>query len=708
MKRTYSGVLGSEEIVNYYEPQDIEKVIKSFDEIKTQTKNKVTYYDIPCSFDIETSSFYNKFNQLNEKVAIMYEWTFGFGGEIIIGRTWQEFITMYYKIVELLELDKDKRLVIYVHNLAFEFQFIRKIFEWSHIFSLEKRKPIQALTEEGIEFRCSYLLSGYALRNLNKCISMFNIRKMDGDLDYKLIRTSITPLTKKELHYCINDVVVVMCYIYELSKKYGGIVRLPLTKTGFVRNYCRRHCLYEDSKKVYTKKYLKYRELMDKLTLDVETYEQLKRAFMGGYTHASMHHATQVEYNVDSFDFTSSYPYVMVSNEFPMSKAIKVQPKTVDEFNNYLEKYCCLFDIELKNVQSVELETYISSSHCKVLINAEEDNGRVVKADRLVTTVTEQDFYIIKNLYTWEETTVFNFKIFKKDYLPKDFVLSILKLYNDKTQLKDIPSQYMEYMIAKENLNSCYGMTVTDICRDEIIYETEWDSVKPNLEEAIDKYNSSVKRFLYYPWGVWVTAYARRNLFSAIFELKEDFIYADTDSVKILNYEKHKTYFEKYNYLVEKKLEIACKYHGIDFNLTCPKNIKGIKKQLGVWEHETEDCKYTRFKTLGAKRYLVEINGEYHLTVAGVNKESAIKYMCKKSKDPFKIFDNNLCIPKEYSGKNILTYIDDEKVGTVTDYLGNTTIYRELSGVHFEQGEYNLSLSNSYIEFLLDIQNIVK
>ena len=41
-----------------------------------------------------------------------------------------------------------------------------------------------------------------------------------------------------------------MCYIYELSKKYGGIVRLPLTKTGFVRNYCRKHCLYEDNKNI--------------------------------------------------------------------------------------------------------------------------------------------------------------------------------------------------------------------------------------------------------------------------------------------------------------------------------------------------------------------------------------------------------------------------------------------------------------------------
>ena len=77
-------------------------------------------------------------------------------------------------------------------------------------------------------------------------------------------------------------------------------------------------------------------------------------------------------------------------------------------------------------------------------------------------------------MYKWEDLIVANFRIFEKAYLPKDFVLSILTLYKDKTELKGIESKYMEYMIAKENLNSCYGMCVTDICRDEISYNKEW------------------------------------------------------------------------------------------------------------------------------------------------------------------------------------------------------------------------------------------
>ena len=59
---------------------------------------------------------------------------------------------------------------------------------------------------------------------------------------------------------------------------------------------------------------------------------------------------------------------------------------------------------------------------------------------------------------------------------------------------------------------------------------------------------------------------------------------------------------------------------------------------------------------------------------------------------------------KGYSGKNIVTYIDEEKVGFVTDYLGNTNMYHEMSGVHLDETDYNLSLSDKYIEFLLGIE----
>ena len=63
-------------------------------------------------------------------------------------------------------------------------------------------------------------------------------------MDYSLIRHSNTELTEKELGYCINDVLVVVAYIQETIEREGNITKIPLTKTGYVRNYTRNNCMY--------------------------------------------------------------------------------------------------------------------------------------------------------------------------------------------------------------------------------------------------------------------------------------------------------------------------------------------------------------------------------------------------------------------------------------------------------------------------------
>ena len=147
-----------------YHPSNINYVLDHLGELPTCHHMGITYYNIPSSFDIDTSSFYNN----DEKVAIMYEWTFGINGLVIIGRTWKQFILMMKYICNYLVTDPKHRLVCYIHNLGYEFQFMRRYFEWHKIFALEERRPIYALTDSGIEFRCSYLLSGYSLAKLGE------------------------------------------------------------------------------------------------------------------------------------------------------------------------------------------------------------------------------------------------------------------------------------------------------------------------------------------------------------------------------------------------------------------------------------------------------------------------------------------------------------------------------------------------------------
>lgn len=701
MTDIFDDFLKSEKI---YHPDDIIEVLNLAmqDEKPFKTRKKIAYYNVPCSFDIETSSFMRD----GQKVAIMYEWTFGINGLVVIGRRWNEFFPMLEKIVDYLGLSTDTRLVVYVHNLAYEFQYIRKWLDWEKVFSISNRKPIYAVTTSGVEFRCSYLLSGYSLAKIGENLRTYHIKKMVGDLDYEKVRHSETPMTDAEIGYCVNDVKVVMAYIAEKIVSDGDISRIPMTKTGYVRNFCRKKCYYEDkrTRKKKSYKYLRYMEIMKGLHLDVEEYKQLKRAFQGGFTHANPFYSGKVLENVSSDDFTSSYPAVMVAEQFPMSSSERVQIASKADFEHNLKYYCCLFDVEFIGLKPIIFyENYISRSRCWGVEKAVLNNGRVVSADRLFTTVTEQDFLIIRKFYTWEHMRVGNFRRYRKGYLPKDFILAILKLYGDKTTLKGVDGKEVEYLSGKEMLNSTYGMTVTDIIRDEVTYkDDEWGVEVPDYGKAIADYNESRSRFLFYPWGVWVTAYARRNLFTGILAFGEDYVYSDTDSIKSLHRENHTDYIDKYNRIIQTQLENAMDYHGLSYDLIRPKTIKGVEKPLGVWDYEGT---YDKFKTLGAKRYMVEKDGDINITVAGLNKKACVPYMLEKWGD--KVFDNfsdNLYIPPEHTGKNTHTYIDDERRGIVTDYLGNSAEYWELSSVHLMQADYSLSLAREYVDYILNVQ----
>lgn len=200
-----------------------------------------SFYNIPAGFDIETSSFYFK----NQKCAIMYEWTFGINNYITYGRTWDQFKILLDAVSQILQTSISNRLIVYVHNLPYEFQFMRQHFSWTKVFLLDDRKPVYAITDKGIEFRCSLKLSGKSLANTAKDLNKYPVEKMVGDLDYSKIRHSTTPLTSVELKYCEHDVRVILNYIQEKIETDGNIIKIPLTNTGYVRRYCKNACFPE-------------------------------------------------------------------------------------------------------------------------------------------------------------------------------------------------------------------------------------------------------------------------------------------------------------------------------------------------------------------------------------------------------------------------------------------------------------------------------
>ena len=737
---------------DHYFTADSDGIAKWFKEISSTNlpvikKGKQWYWNIPASFDIETSS-YKKYGR---KYATMYMWALNINGSTIVGRRWSEFTSVMKEVAMRMHTD-ETRLIIYVHNLGYEFQFMRGWFNFSNVFASKERRPIYAQISSGVEFRCSYILSNYALAYIGeKLLMTYQVQKDVGALDYSKKRNWLTQLTPEEYWYNVHDVQVVTSFIQEKIENEGGITEIPLTNTGYVRKFSREYCFTQmsDDPKLVRKFKARYHEIMNSLQITSECeYNQLNEAFGGGFTHANPYHSGHVMDNVFSMDLASSYPAVMVMKKFPMGRCTFIGKAEISDLD-WLTKsgYCAVFTIKIKGLETTfRWDNYISSSHCSVLSkDAVLNNGRVVSADECQLVVTELDFDIIRRTYTWESLEIHNLRVYPTGYLPRPFIMAILHLFGKKTSLKDVKGKEVEYMVSKNMINSAYGMSVTSIIRDIYDYMngTGWSTHDGNVEKQLTDYNKSYNRFLFYGWGVWVTAHARHNLWDAILECGSDYIYSDTDSIKALNYDKHKGFFALYNLNIKSQLQNVCNYYSIPYSKCTPLTPDGEKKVIGVWEREKD---YKHFKTIGAKRYLFEyMNGMINFTISGVNKKYGMPYLLneyahvdlklaklaynprfdqkKESEEAmnkicddrnngltnykliFSEFNEGLYFPAEFTGKQTLTYIDEPIMDRFTDFQGNTATIFEYSAIHMEPQGYYMSKSDDYISFLKGIKD---
>lgn len=688
----------------YYKSTDIVEFCKTKHAemnamLKRYKKNGVyiRYYNIPVSFDIETTAF----EKNGKEYSYCYLWQFNIDGVVFIGRSLREFLNFIQKLNNGLRLCERKRLIVFVHNLAYEFQFMKDLFEWKEIFALSKYKPIRAVVSDfDIEFRCSYKLSNLSLATLSEFTKS---KKLVGDLDYEKLRHSKTPLTSREMKYAIYDTEVVVEYIRQMIDEYGDLHNVPLTSTGKVRKAVKTSVLQ-------SKKY-KYAVQDIKIKTD-EELTLIQRAFTGGFTHGNYNHVGENCYNVTSYDLTSSYPSRICCSYFPMSNGRKVKIKSKKHFEYLLNNNCCIFEVKFKKIESkISYEHFLSLHKCYGVVKPTIDNGRIVSAETLTTVITEVDLNILKQCYEWEKMEIGVCYVYKRGYLPKEFIENVLEWYTLKTTLKGVDGKEKQYALYKTYVNALYGCMVTKINNPEIeLINGEWLEHEKSVSKILDDYNNNGTRFLCYQWGVYVTAHARSILWQAIFELKNDYIYADTDSVKFFNPDKHKKFFEKANTDIINSLKKMCLYTGIDFEKCCPKTVKGIEKPLGVWDF---DGGYKVFKTLGAKRYItISENNELNITIAGLSKNQGKLYFIKKNGKygAFSAFSDNLYINAGDTGKLTHKYIDLKETvkTTLTDYNGISDEVLINSCVYLTGAPFTLQLSELFKKFLQGYRNEVQ
>lgn len=560
------------------------------------------------TFDIETTTIWNRQDDGTpcDAEAWMYHFQFCIDNKVIFGRTWEEF-QYFIEQLQRIGIDENHFIICYVHNLAFEFQFMRRFLTFISVFARKKRKPIKAQCFEGIEFRCSYILSNMSLEKF--CENERNVIhcKNSGVYDYSKIRTPITPMTEIEESYCYNDVRgLYECIESRLAE--DTLLSIPLTSTGYVRRQY-RNAMRADRKAM---------KIVQSIYVSRATYQLLKQAIRGGDTHANAFWVNENLENIESRDESSAYPYAMMVCKYPMNTFAQVNPGNLLEWKDKKD-YALLMHIKITNVHYIGKTgmPYISFSKCQNVKKSVNDNGRILSAESLEMTCTDIDMSIIEEVYKYSELYCSRLYVSKYDYLPHPIRETLLQLFTEKTLLKGIPDKEYEYMKSKNRVNGSYGMMVTDVLQDEITYNLgEWGEEEVNIEEKLERYNKDKNRFLAYQWGVWVTAHARYNLHCGREPLGRDVIYSDTDSNK--HFDCHDDFYNNLNSQIIKRIEESPLPPIVEKN--------GKKVYMGVWEH---DASYLEFKTMGAKKYCYRDrqDGKIHVTVAGLSKKLGSKRM---------------------------------------------------------------------------------
>lgn len=601
--------------INWYQVIRARGIIPPLPKRKPDMPGGRYIIDAVTAFDIETTRLDLPIpdGAMQNSHSFMYVWQFQFEDITVMGRTWDDFLMMTECIRSALEQIKTDdnlptvpRLVSFIHNASYEWQFIQGIYHFQNedVFLRENRKVIYFRMYDCIEFRCSYIQTNQSLAELTK--NMGVEQKLSGEeYDYNKIRYPWTELSEYETEYCVRDVrSLVACMKKRMEKDGDNLQTLPLTSTGYPRRDC---------KKAISGKPLCY-QVRD-MKPQLEVYRMLRKAFRGGNTHANRKYVGQILQGVSSYDMASCYPAQQLTKKFPM-KPYKFLNDNLDL--NRVLKFVGLgysvvatyvfMDLKIKDGVTIPYLSLAKTESSGFLGGI--DNGRILYARTCETTLTELDLDIVIRQYHFDKVLVKSAMVAQKDYLPEEYRKVIMKYYERKTYLKGATDddEVYQYNKNKALVNAVFGCSCQDPIHSEVLYD-DGNYTNVNLyDDPVKAKEALQKAHFPYQWGVYVAALGRHALQDAIDAAGDRMVYCDTDSVKVIGDIDLSEINKKRRKVAERMGAVA-------------DDRKGKKHPVGVFEDEG---KYDRFITLGAKRYAYEKqekHGYLHITVSGVSKK---------------------------------------------------------------------------------------
>ncbi len=537
-------------------------------------------------------------------------------------------------------------IVVYFHNLKFDGSFILNYLNgcgysqaYTDILDLDTCKRIK--DKEMREKTFNYIISdkniwySITLKQNNRIIEFrdslkllpFSVDKICKDFETKHKKTSIeyegerfagSIISDKEKEYIKNDVLV----IKEALEFFFTENEEKLTIGS-----C---CLSEYRKSFH---YLKYKELFPDLTknkIDTGQTEDefVRKSYKGAWCHTNKKFKGKIIANIFVYDSNSLYSYVMHSssgNRYPVGQGFycKSLPEYAkSKYYYYFIHFKCTFKIKdgfLPFIQIKDNLNYNSREHLEtsdIYFNGKYYNNHLnldgdIEKTIVEFTMTETDYKLFNDFYDVENLEIIDYIVYKTK-------VGIFDNYIDYYYEKKRTSSGAKRQLAKLKLNNLYGKMATGTNSSFRICQTI---------DGINKFytvtRTGEKMPGYIPIGSAITSYARDYTIRSAQINKENFIYADTDSLHVIG------------------------------------KVKGIQvhdSDLGAWKCEGH---FERGKYLRAKTYVDYGEGKYKITCAGMGKR------CKELLQKSFGMDIDIEDIKEYEKEFIekKRTLDDFKVG---------------------------------------------
>lgn len=510
-----------------------------------------------------------------------------------------------------MEYLSNKNTVCYFHNLKFDGEFI---LHWlfTHGFRCEdsrKDKTFTCLiTDDGLFYSIEVVFHRHKSKKYEKVVfydslkklpfkvaviaKAFELQQSKGSIDYRADRPKGYEMTPEEKEYIVTDCQIVA---EALKIQFEQGLKKMTNASDALNGY----------KNIIGKS--RWEQWFPQLPIILDA--DIRRAYKGGFVYLKPEHRNAKGLFGKQFDVNSLYPWVMYTKLLPYGHPVYFEgrPDPDEKYPLYIVHLKCTFELKPGHLPTLQLKNNRRFVETEYLTTSRVKQGNYWENDPVEMWLTNVDYKLLLDHYDLDEETYINGYKFKG-------AVGMFKEYIDHwMHIKETTTGALR-QLAKLMLNSLYGKFATNPkARKKIPY------LDPETNVVRYKYGDPEERDpVYTAMGCFITAYAREKTIRSAQANYERFIYADTDSLKLIGYEE-------------------------------PEGLEIHSTHLGAWKDEGN---FTDSKWIRAKTYMVTVDGKTKVTCAGMpdNVKEQVTYdnFCSGSTFPGKL------MPRRYPGGIIL------------------------------------------------------